>query len=279
MYIAEIRGKLSEGIEDKEDVLTSNVFSFFKYAPRKIFLYKFLKLFDLEISDKDLLETRFDFWPSYEDGTEPDLVIIVGQFYLLIEAKYFSGFGQENDIVCHQLEREYINGLQEATILDKKFVMATITADLFNKPNLFENIDQTIRNELYWINWQRITRILEDIMFSVKLAKENHDFAKDLFQLLQKKGFRNFIGIERLTKDQKIIQNSNEIFFDISTAKSLGVFQGFSQIYKEEIPDEIEGTGVFYNDKRKIFDFQNTDLIGIHNEIFYRRINGKERDY
>jgi hypothetical protein len=279
MYLAEIRGKLSSDIENKEDVLTSNVFSFFKYAPRKIFLSEFLKLIDIEVSKNELLEAEFIFWPSYEDGTEPDLVIIVGQFYLLIEAKYFSGFGQENDLVSHQLEREFNNGYQQARLLGKKFVITTITTDLFNKPRLFENIDQSIKNELCWINWHRITKIIEDVLLSTKLAKENYDFAKDLFQLLQKKGFRNFIGIERLTCNQKINQNSNRIFFDISTVKLLDVFKGFSQIYEEELLNELDDLCIYFIDKRKMFDFQNIDLIDIDNEIFYRRINGKERDY
>lgn len=41
MYMAELRGKLSEKAEKQEDILTSNVFSFFKYANRQIFLVKF----------------------------------------------------------------------------------------------------------------------------------------------------------------------------------------------------------------------------------------------
>ncbi len=279
MYIAEIRGKLSSDLENKEDILTSNVFSFFKYAPRHIFLSEFLELLDIEVSKSELIEAKFIFWPTYEDGTEPDLVIIVGQFYLLIEAKYFSGFSQENELVSHQLEREYNNGHQQAKLLGKKFVITTITADLFNKPSLFENIDQSIKNELCWVNWHRITKILEDVLLSIELSKENYEFAKDLFHLLQKKGFRNFIGIERLIHNQKINQNPDEIFFDITTVKSLDMFQGFSHIYKEEIPNKLDNVCIYFNDKRRIFDFQNIDLIDIDNEIFYRRINGKERDY
>jgi len=38
MYLAEICGKLSSKVEGIEDILTSNVFSFFKYSKRTIFL-------------------------------------------------------------------------------------------------------------------------------------------------------------------------------------------------------------------------------------------------
>jgi hypothetical protein len=38
MYQAELKGKLPEETEKMEDILTSNVFSFFKYSNRIIFL-------------------------------------------------------------------------------------------------------------------------------------------------------------------------------------------------------------------------------------------------
>lgn len=42
MYQAELNGKLPFRICRMEDILTSNVFSFFKYSNRSIFLKKFL---------------------------------------------------------------------------------------------------------------------------------------------------------------------------------------------------------------------------------------------
>jgi len=42
MYLAELHGKLSQRIERMEDILTSNVFSFFKYSTREIFLKGYL---------------------------------------------------------------------------------------------------------------------------------------------------------------------------------------------------------------------------------------------
>jgi hypothetical protein len=53
MYIAEIHCKFAPHEERKEDILTSNVFSFFKYAKRNIFLYKLLKLLGLNITTHD----------------------------------------------------------------------------------------------------------------------------------------------------------------------------------------------------------------------------------
>ena len=80
MYIAEIRGKFSEEGQNKEDVLTSNVFSFFKYADRKIYLKHFLEKLDidLQLSDKDAANAVFEFWPRYDDRTEPDVISMWG---------------------------------------------------------------------------------------------------------------------------------------------------------------------------------------------------------
>jgi len=47
------------------------------------------------ISDTDAREAEFLFWPSYEDGTEPDLVIICGDYYILFEAKLYSDFSEK----------------------------------------------------------------------------------------------------------------------------------------------------------------------------------------
>jgi len=86
MYLAELRGKLSSRVERMEDVLTSNVFSFFKYSSRTIFLKRYLNDLGFKVSDQDAEKAEFRFWPVFEDGTEPDLIIIVGDYYLLIEA-------------------------------------------------------------------------------------------------------------------------------------------------------------------------------------------------
>ena len=86
MYLAELHGKLSSRLERMEDILTSNVFSFFKYSTRDIFLKGYLNTMGFDISEQEANRAEFIFWPRYEENTEPDLVIIVGDYYLLIEA-------------------------------------------------------------------------------------------------------------------------------------------------------------------------------------------------
>ena len=83
MYQAELRGKLSSRIERMEDVLTSNVFSFFKYSTLEIFLKGYLGELGFAASDQEASEAEFIFWPHFEENTVPDLVIFVGDYYLL----------------------------------------------------------------------------------------------------------------------------------------------------------------------------------------------------
>jgi len=71
MYLAELRGKLSSRLERMEDVLTSNVFSFFKYSSRDIFLRNYLNELGFKVSTKDAEKAEFRFWSVFEVGTDP----------------------------------------------------------------------------------------------------------------------------------------------------------------------------------------------------------------
>ena len=116
MYLAELSGKVSSKMSKNEDLLTSNVFSFFKYSARKTYLLPYLKTIGFQdISEKDVKEAQFIFWPRFDDQTEPDLILIVGKYYILFEAKYTSGFGEETETKKGQLHREIEGGLNEAS--------------------------------------------------------------------------------------------------------------------------------------------------------------------
>ena len=119
MYAAELGGKLSSELAEAEDVLTSNVFGFFEYADRTIYLSGYLRRLGFDVSDDEARLATFDFWPRYSDGTEPDLVIRVGDLYLLFEAKYRSGFGiNAEDPSQNQIRRELAEGSAEAAVFD-----------------------------------------------------------------------------------------------------------------------------------------------------------------
>lgn len=192
MIQAELRGKVPSRLEDAEDLLTSNVFSFFKYADRKLYFKRFLIEIDVPASDHSLKDAEFRFWPRYDDWTEPDLVLLVGDFYILIEAKHLSTFGVATAEKKCQIVREFEGGVNEAASLGKEFRYVAITAH-YNKPtHLFAQLPEEIRIAMRWTNWQAVARLLLNILENVD-SPADASFAEDLYNLLDKKKLRGFL--------------------------------------------------------------------------------------
>jgi hypothetical protein len=253
MYLAEIHGKLSRENENKEDILTSNVFSFFKYANREIFLYRFLKYLGLNVTPQDAARSEFSFWPSYPDGTQPDLVIMVGDYYLLVEAKYHSKFGQESNRRKAQLVREIEGGAFEAKSLGKIFKIIPVTAHYYKIPDIFNDVPEHYQNNLIWINWQSIAYLVYSILDNrPPISEETYLFAEDLYSLFLKKNLRNFEGVNVLSAAKCLYAHNGEIFFDARTAEYRGDFIGFISVL-EQLPvlNSIPVT-IFYPAQMKI---------------------------
>jgi len=251
MYLAELRGKLSSRVERMEDVLTSNVFSFFKYSSRDIFLKNYLDELDFKVSVKEAEEAEFKFWPVFEDGTEPDLVIIVGKYYLLIEAKYFSGFGEKTETTDDQLKREIKGGQLEAFSYGKEFCLIAITADYYYKKDKFEVIPQKFRPHFKWTNWQLVSSFLDNILSSNPNIKgPERDFCLDLYNLLDKKHLRSF---QSITYNGSLLKDYSSIFFNAKTAKLRGDFIGF--VESLSLAKELKPIGktVFFSSTKRIF--------------------------
>jgi hypothetical protein len=87
---------------------------------------------------------------GYNDSTEPDLVIIVGNYYLLFEAKYFSDFGKESLTKKDQITREIEGGYLEAMQLNKKFIYIAITADSIYRQEKFPPSIRRMQGEFEW---------------------------------------------------------------------------------------------------------------------------------
>jgi hypothetical protein len=227
MYIAELKGKFSEKGKNKEDVLTSNVFSFFKYADRAIFLKSFLEKLGLgmQISDNDANKAVFEFWPTYDDRTEPDVVVGIGKYYILFEAKYKSDFGKETELHKDQLTRELEGGIKQAANQDKNFRFVAITAD-YSEPN-GKFCDLKEKCKFLWINWHFVTLFLEK---KLELETDECLIAKDLYELLKKKGMRKFNGFLSISVKRRVKKNKY-LFFDFRSAKYRGKFIGFSEAF------------------------------------------------
>jgi hypothetical protein len=229
MYVAELKGKIPSNLEKMEDLLTSNVFSFFKYSKREIFLKILLEKLQIKVSNHALDKAEFIFWPSYEDKTEPDLVIIVGDYYLLFESKYFSDFAKETPKTEKQLIREAVGGLKESKLLNKNFIYIAITADYNKKPEKFREIEDLGIN-IKWINWQSISEILLNLIEKEGNNLPDYLFALDLYNLLDKKKLRSFRSFNNLNFN--IVEKKPEnLFFSFETALFRGDFIGFEKSF------------------------------------------------
>lgn len=276
MYIAEVRGKFTPSEERKEDILTSNVFSFFKYAKREVFLYQLLQLIKTPVQKKDVEGAEFIFWPTYEDGTEPDLVLIVGEYYLLFEAKLHSGFSKGINISQHQICREISGGEIEARNLNKRFKFIAVTAHYEKARFLAENPIVSAFN-FQWINWHQIALLLQRILHNYNsLDKETRCFAEDLYSLFLNKNLRSFAGVEVLTSLKNLHHSSPVLFFDPKTAEHRGDFLGFISSLEESLlllpsPESIFFRAEFPFSYNVIDELQNY----IPEAIFFEVRNGQ----
>ena len=264
MYLAELHGKLSSNIERKEDLLTSNVFSFFKYSHRKLFLRELLTLLELNVEDEDLDAADFVFWPNYDDNTQPDLVVIIGKYYLLWEAKFFSEFDKKEVKTKSQIIREIIGGLNEGKTIDKEFYFIAITADYIHDTSIFDQLPGDFKKYIKWINWQSISYLLLKLIEQFGTKLPNFDFAQDLYDLLDRKRLRNFQSFDRL-EGRYIFDKLDQIFFSTEGAKFRGKFLGFANVLSQLEMNQTEGR-LFYS--RNFFNFKNYNLSEI-NEIFF----------
>lgn len=273
MILAELRGKLSSRLERSEDILTSNVFSFFKYADRNIFLKPLLEMLDIDVSGINLEDTEFHFWPRYADNTEPDLVIIAGKHYLLFEAKYFSSFEWTENEELSQLNREIRGGLFEANAINAEFHLIAVTAEYLYKQENFEGVTKAIpRHTLKWINWQSIHDLLLNILATKNLSKTTLGFCQDLCELLDKKNLRYFRDFKSvLDIDPKIIP-IDKVFLASETTTLRGDFIGFMPTLSQSEEVTVIPRYIFYRSRVLFHRLQNIQEIKPSKErIFFRR--------
>jgi hypothetical protein len=228
MYQAELKGKLPPSASDREDLLTSNVFSFLKYADRTAYLGEFLlRVAQLDIPPSQLRAVSFQFWPCLDDGTQPDVVIETETHYLLVEAKYHSGVAEENGNPAGQLVRECDAGAMVAANRSKSFRRLLITDDSTPPSSLLSHIPARHRAHAVWTNWQSVAALLLAHLEANGTAASNYLFARDLYDLLDYKHLRGFISFARLA-DIRAEPVSRHIFFAEETASFRGDFIGFA---------------------------------------------------
>jgi len=222
VFRAEIQGKLPTEVARAEDLLTSNVIGFFDYGDRSRYLLAWLNdVLHLAVGPAEAKAARITYWPRYDDGTEPDVVIEVGRYYVLIEAKLDSWFGIDpSDPALDQLSRELRQGQAAADEGGLDFRLVTLTRESWGNPERYP----TLRDEPCWIwtNWQSVTRLL------ARLDGAHPDrMCSDLVTLLRRKGLDGFNGFEA---GGRAPTASPTIFFDMMTARSAGTFRGWMPV-------------------------------------------------
>jgi len=261
VIIAELKGKIPSKFNDKEDILTSNVFSFFKYTDRQLLKVYLLQL-GLDVDSTDSKNAEFIFWPSYDDGTEPDLIIICGKYYILFEAKLYSDFAPKTSSLDSQIEREITMGKITAKNLNKEFVYIAITVEYYKQKNKYSKYEN--RDFLFiWSNWQMIASFIHSGLVD-NILKQDIEFAKDLYSLFVKKKLRNFKGYKSTTSLFPVATQGS-IFYSINTSKYKGEFTGFIENLKD-----FEEIKVYQNKFKKIFfKSLNTYKNNTNKEVFY----------
>ena len=209
MYRTEIHGKLPSALRSSEDILTGLVFALFHYGDRRRFLAPWLRTFDLHVTDDQSDEARFRFWPTFDDGTEPDILIDVGAYLLVIEAKLLSDFGADaEDCEQNQLPRELRGGRYEARASGRELRLMTVTAEAFPRSPRYQDLTEDDRAIWLWTSWQEITWWLE------RLPAEAHThMSRDLLEVLRRRGLRHFSGFNHLRLSPRPVEAADPLFW------------------------------------------------------------------
>ena len=225
MFQAELHGKIPTDLLDREDVLTSNVFGFLECADRRLFLHRFLtEVLVLPTTTSDAEAAMFEFWPTFDDGTEPDVLLNVGGWLLLVEAKLGSTFGVDaQDREKNQLRREIREGRRVAAKRKRSFKLVTITKEPYCDTNRYQDIKEQDREDWIWCNWQAVTALLEQTP-----PQQRGALGSQLLDILLRRGLRGFRGFDALGAAP--LPWSSPLFFDTIRATSVGYFRGFQLV-------------------------------------------------
>lgn len=226
--MAEVKGKISStgsNINDRmEDLLTSNVFQLLRYVPIELGILPILS--SAENSHQEGLRNKFDlpkgvntvsyyFWRKF-DNWEPDIFIEIKQndkilANVMIEAKYMSGKSgsatyEEEDgtktYIAHSDQLEKLWHSLKAHSVHTPYYLLYLTMDwVMPIQSINESIeaiaDDDCRDYIYWLSWQTIHTTLTKIICknNTIISQPDKVIFKDVIDLLDKKGLKEFAGI------------------------------------------------------------------------------------
>ena len=221
-------------ISKMEDVLTSNVFGVLKNVNRYFLSKVFENTMGISLFKVDNLETKF--WPTdYKFhlnknlAAEPDCMMIADKLIILIEAKYHSDFGQDTVTESgdkNQLKREFalLQHLisEQERPFDCKGYLLIVTNDLTEPTERINSQFYPLKrpSNVYWTSWQRINYILKECVKKYSSEDEvSLKWVKELIELLDHKGLRDFRGFDFISYFKKRIEaldKGKSVYFDLS---------------------------------------------------------------
>jgi hypothetical protein len=240
MYRTELHGKLPSELWSSEDLLTGIVFALFQYGDRTRFLGPWLRSLGLHVSDADAIGGEFRYWPQFPDGTEPDLLLLVGTYLILVEAKLTADFGTDVcDASRNQLRREVRQGKAAAAVEGREFQLITLTAELFPRSQLYADLDEHDRRRWHHVSWQAIAGWLDGLAESV-----HSEMSRDLLEVLRRRGLHRFQGFRSVSAITAPLRGP-AIFFSPSALRTLR-FRGFEALRALVVTSAGRNIRVFY---------------------------------
>lgn len=238
MLAALLHGKVSQQIEEMEDVLTSTVFGLMNYVPLEEGLLPFIwqakdvaGITDLSRLSKGM-QFRIDYWPNLREPNctpcEPDLLLYFTtegiEYVLLIEAKFKSGkssYEDSNDLLAtDQLAKEWQNlvslcqsrSSKHKTVIpiliyltaDNTVPSADINASLSELGS--KSKSQTDLNYPItwgWLSWRSIPSLFRD---------NDNRILNDLAKLMERLQLTYFEGFTELTIHTDIDWKFEDVF-------------------------------------------------------------------
>lgn len=222
---------------DSEDLLTSDVFTVFRYLPPHLGIIRFIRSIDnlhklIPEPDKKS-NCEYYFWPlGLLLHREPDLLLefqIGGEiFHIVVEVKYLSGpsdaeaieeevdgkmfkkgnqlASQYKDLLCGEYEvKQIIDGKlkychKKLQSRQENRFQVYLTANL-NQPeyefNEFCKRFEKKKDKLYWTNWYHVFDFFSDLETEIKDFPQSL-VIQDILALLESKYFSSFKSIPQL---------------------------------------------------------------------------------
>ena len=222
---------------DSEDLLTSDVFTVFRYLPPHIGIIKFIRsiddLHEFIPKPEEKSTCEYYFWPlGLLLHREPDLLLeiqIGGKIYhIVVEVKYLSGpsdteereeevggkkFKKGNQMASQY--RDLLEGEYEVKqIIDGKLKYSCKKLQSSQKDRfqvyLTANLNQPVyefkefykrfdkkKHNLYWTNWYHVYDFFSDLLTEIKGFPQSL-VIQDILTLLETKSFSAFKSIPKL---------------------------------------------------------------------------------